>query len=70
MNSFIKKIHLRESARSLQKGETMKEIKKSYDRAEVEVIRFIACDVITTSGDGEQSSQGGVYDGSWDTNYD
>ena len=54
---------------SLQKGETMKEIKKSYDRAEVEVIRFIACDVITTSG-GEESSEGGVYDGSWDTNYD
>ena len=49
----------------------MKEIKKSYDRAEVEVIRFTACDIITTSGgDGEQSSQGGVYDGSWDTNYD
>ena len=69
MNSFIKKIHLRESARSLQKGETMKEIKKSYDRAEVEVIRFIACDVITASGDDEVLQEGGKQDAYWDTNW-
>ena len=53
---------------SLQKGETMKEIKKSYDRAEVEVIRFIACDVITASGD-EQIEEGGKQDGYWDSNW-
>lgn len=53
---------------SLQKGETMKEIKKGYDRAEVEVIRFIACDVITASGD-EVIEEGGKQDAYWDTNW-
>ncbi len=46
----------------------MKEIKKSYDRAEVEVISFIACDVITTSG-GEEIEEGGRQDGYWDSNW-
>ena len=53
---------------NLQKGETMKEIKKSYDPAEVEVIRFIACDVITASGD-EVQEEGGRQDGNWDGNW-
>lgn len=48
----------------------MKEIKKSYDRAEVEVIRFTACDIITTSGGEESSGESGKFDGSWDTNWD
>ena len=54
---------------SLQKGETMKEIKKSYDRAEVEVIRFTACDIITTSGGDEIIEEGGRQDGNWDSNW-
>ena len=47
----------------------MKEIKKNYDRAEIELIRFAAHDVITTSGEGgESTGEGGAYDGSWDYN--
>ena len=47
----------------------MKEIKKNYDRAEIEVIRFESHDIITGSGDGgESSGEGGIYDGNWDDN--
>ena len=45
----------------------MKEIKKNYDRAEIEVIRFESRDIITGSGD-ESSGEGGIYDNSWDVN--
>ena len=57
---------------NLQKGETMKQMKKNYDLAEIEIIRFEAHDVIT--GSGEQGGSSGGYDGpgiidpDWDTN--
>ena len=61
---------------NLQKGETMKQMKKNYDLAELEIIRFpacdITCDIISTSG--EQGGNSGGYDGpgiidpDWDTN--
>ena len=47
----------------------MKEIKKSYDPAEVEVIRFTASDIITASGKDEVIEEGGKQDGYWDGNW-
>ena len=51
----------------------MKQMKKNYDLAEIEIIRFEAHDVITGSGEqggssGGYDGPGGIIDPDWDTN--
>ena len=45
----------------------MKKKKYPYEQADIQIITFASCDVITTSGEESQESSGAL-DSSWDVN--